>query len=217
MFSFTKVKKSLLLCATGKSSAPGTTAAIEGSLLENELHKVSKLTSKPLAIPTERFAIDSVSKKPFLPQYHAQMPSFKEHRKQKFFCIVNAPEGSEVLEGNLADCISGSTQTDNDYGLGSTKNLNSKYMSRKSTYGWPLVEDLSSQFLRSHFDTTDGNDADSPNTVRKNKQNTVHFAGIDPNFGPVAISIFRLGLYSKLTTQNHAKSLKNLYPNLHVY
>ena len=166
LFNFTACRKALFLCNSGKSDAPGSKAAIDKASFATELEHQQKLLyylkSKtinlnkvvtPMAKPTERFAIESIQKEHFLPNYYQQMKINRKIQSRGYHSIANCPEGSVVLEDALADVVSGTENVPipNDNELTHNMYTIPKFGTSLSSQGFPLIEDLSSQYLRTHF------------------------------------------------------------------
>ena len=139
--------------------------SLKNSINDNKPKESRTIT--PLAKPTDRFVLESLQKEPFLPNYHSQMKINRRTQSRGYHCIINCPEGSVVLEDALADIVSGTDRlkipsTDelslNMQMYSITKNSNNhsnnNNISNIAGQGFPLIEDLSSQYLRTHFNLT---------------------------------------------------------------
>ena len=132
-----------------------------------------------MAKPTDRFAIESIQKESFLPNYYQQMKIDRKSHCRGYHSIVNCLEGSVVLEDALADVVSGTEDlpipSDSELSMNMNMYTIPKEFEKVQSQGFPLIEDLSSQYLRTHFNlcpanALDGqNDGNSPKSGKKSK------------------------------------------------
>jgi hypothetical protein len=225
----------LNLTNQGKSRAPGEQSAVDQQTLDLEISKFAKsvnclenYSKTAMALPTNRLILESTEKRPYLPNYFTQMKENKavpkNFMKNSYF-LTNIPEGSGVLEDHLSEVVSGQSvqpqvEQSSDRFKDSPKTPKNNEFFRptqslrhQTSHGFPLVEDLSSQFLRLHFNLHSKDSLKNPKNVNQNNlldlnyqdsSPTIHYCGQDPKFGPIAISIFRFYVYSKLTNEQHS-------------